>query len=1241
MATARCFCCINDAPILVQNKRMKITKPARLAFVLASALGGLCVALWAALPPLLQFLAESKGSAFLGRQVHVGGIDFKPWSLELTATDVAVDTADGAAKQFAVKRVYLNLEWQSLLRLAPVVKALQLDSPAVLLTHLGAGRYDIDDLVQHLNTPPDPSGPARFAVYNIAIQGGTFNLMDRNAAMHTERKHSVRDLTLELPFISNLDAYQSIEVAPRLRFTLNDVHFDSSAHGTPFARTPQGVLALQVAGLRLDPYLPYLPAALPVKIKNGVLDADVHIDFKQPPAPAAPFVSVRGQIRLAALHLQNAQGLDLLQVGSVQVDMADVRPLERSVKLARVQVTAPVLQLARNPQGVLNWLLPKPAPATASVPSVAPDAAPWTAELAHFSVQQGAVQWLDASVRPRADVQLHDLQINAEKLQWPANAIATANGSVRISTLDKRRGVKPAPLAFKAEGTDKEATLHINLQGLSLDFAAPYLADYLEPKLAGTLDAAVDVHWNAPHWTLDVQRAAVNDFALQTPASTAPAVATKAQPASGGTQSAAQQMPSFKLLEVKDAKVDGTRQDVRIASIQLKNPSAMLNRDAQGQWAFMRWLKPRPAPTTTSNKSNPPQKPWKLALDQLQVSNGNIRLEDRSADKPVRLLVTDLQSQLKNLRWDGKNLAAQAMPLTLSASVQSGRTDPGSIDYQGSISVQPHLQVQGKFKIHELPLHAVYPYVSSQFNVDVLRADASLQGSIQWAAKPAGMELGLQADALLEDVRIKSLPAMQRGADTLGMGEELLRWKSLHVPGIDLTMAPDAPLKINIQQIIWSDFYAKLMVDKNGRTNLQDLMRAAPAEAEKMKPDAPVPVIHLGSVKLVNGKVDFTDRFVQPNYSADLSDLSGTLSQVSSVSTSGVIQMADLALRGRAEGTAQLEIIGKLNPLVKPLMLDIRGRVNDLELPPLSTYSVKYAGYGIERGKLSVDVRYNIQADGHLRATNKLVLNQLIFGDKDQSSTASLPVKLAVALLQDRNGVIDINLPISGSIDDPEFRIGPILFQVFGNLIKKAVTAPFSLLASAFSDVDDLNNDAGNIHFSAGSSTLTESSEKALSKLAVVLLQKPGLIVTVSGTAGEVAERAAMQRAQLLTLLQNHKRRRANVADSHLQSVAALPAAEYAVLLKEVYRRADMVKPRNAIGLAKDLTTAEMEELMLENIKVSPDAVRDLALERSVVVKNYLLAHQIPKERLFLGAAKTVAEDAAWIPYAEIDLSAP
>ncbi len=132
-----------------------------------------------------------------------------------------------------------------------------------------------------------------------------------------------------------------------------------------------------------------------------------------------------------------------------------------------------------------------------------------------------------------------------------------------------------------------------------------------------------------------------------------------------------------------------------------------------------------------------------------------------------------------------------------------------------------------------------------------------------------------------------------------------------------------------------------------------------------------------------------------------------------------------------------------------------------------------------------------------------------------------------------------------------------------------------------------------------------------------------------------------MQRAQLNKLLQNHKRRRANVTESNTKVDAILPAEEYATLLKEVYRRADIVKPRNALGLAKDLPTAEMETLMLANMKLSTAAARDLALERSVVVKDYLIAQQIPKERLFLGGVKTEATPEGWSPSAEISLSMP
>lgn len=179
---------------------------------------------------------------------------------------------------------------------------------------------------------------------------------------------------------------------------------------------------------------------------------------------------------------------------------------------------------------------------------------------------------------------------------------------------------------------------------------------------------------------------------------------------------------------------------------------------------------------------------------------------------------------------------------------------------------------------------------------------------------------------------------------------------------------------------------------------------------------------------------------------------------------------ATLELRGKAEGTASLEILGKL----KPLALDITGKVRDLELPPLSPYAVKYSGYGINRGKLSVDVNYVVLPDGRLTASNKLVLNQLSFGDKVEGSNVSLPVKLAVALLADRNGVIDIDLPISGSLNDPQFSLGPVIVKVIFNLIAKAITAPFSLLAGAFGGSAE---ELGVVGFASGSALLAPEGQ--------------------------------------------------------------------------------------------------------------------------------------------------------------------
>jgi len=181
--------------------------------------------------------------------------------------------------------------------------------------------------------------------------------------------------------------------------------------------------------------------------------------------------------------------------------------------------------------------------------------------------------------------------------------------------------------------------------------------------------------------------------------------------------------------------------------------------------------------------------------------------------------------------------------------------------------------------------------------------------------------------------------------------------------------------------------------------------------------------VTIARTTIQGGTVSFSDRFIKPNYSAVLTDLAGSVSGLSSAPGTA----ADLEVRGRLDRSAPLAISGRINPLADELFLDVKAGVKDIELGALSPYSGKYLGLGIDKGKMSFDVAYRVEKR-LLTAENRLVLDQLTFGGRVESAEAtSLPVRLAVALLKDRRGVIDVNLPIGGSLDDPKFGVGRIV----------------------------------------------------------------------------------------------------------------------------------------------------------------------------------------------------------------------
>ena len=294
-----------------------------------------------------------------------------------------------------------------------------------------------------------------------------------------------------------------------------------------------------------------------------------------------------------------------------------------------------------------------------------------------------------------------------------------------------------------------------------------------------------------------------------------------------------------------------------------------------------------------------------------------------------------------------------------------------------------------------------------------------------------------------------------------------------------------------------------------------------------------------------------------------------------------------------------------------------------------------------------------MQPDGKLTAKNKLVLNQLSFGDKVEGATASLPVKLAVALLSDRNGVIDLDLPISGSLNDPQFSLGPVIVKVIINIIVKAITSPFSLLAAAFGGGG--GDELSTVAFASGSAVLAPSAQASLDKVAKALLDRPSLKLTVVGASNLEAEREGYKRARLDELVRAEKRRGVITSGGTATALVTVSAADYPALLKEAYKRTDITKPRNVVGLAKDLAVDEMERLLLADIKVTDESMQALALQRGVAVKEYLATKDLPLDRLFLGASNSLKkpaseaakpdakpeakQDAPWVPRADLSIA--
>ena len=1241
---------------------------------------------WLALPRWIAGSGMALASDALGRPVSVAAVRFEPWRLGLVVEGLRVGAADARQPpQLEVGRVDAALSLRSLWHLAPVVESLRVEHPVLRVARTAAGHYDVDDLLARLNAPKPPpppeAKPARFALYNLELADGEVRFDDAPA----QRVHVLDRLTLSLPFVSSFAADVQVRVTPSLDGRLNGVPFGGSAAAEPFLHDGESDAQLRFSGLDLAPYLGYLPASLPLRIGKGRLDADLHLRF------VAQRIELGGQLALADFAAAAPQGATRVGWRRLDVQLKSLEPLQRELAFDAIKLDGLALMLDRDAAGGFGLaptdaaappsarpghaasagqavraaqaspVAPSRGPAPASAPAAAaPAPTPWRISLEAFELADAVLAWHDRGVQPAAQVQVGALNARLDALRWPLAGTAKLQLAMHVgaATLQGQGTLAPDKAVFGAQW-----------QGLALAPFMPYAGGAPRARVSGLLDGRLAFKVAQPlapgaaeRAELSVDALALREFAVATPQG-APVLGVAA-------------------LRVASARVLPGAHKVELGAVRFETPRVDASRDAAGQLNFAALM----APSDSSTSAPPVRRAgsagspgsaasagaaaapaWSVSLAGVVVEQGALRWRDAAVgagDAGADVQLDQLAFELGALDWPRSAPTKVKLALRVGGTDGAGGTPRGSLLLAGRVGLAP-LQLDASLQTNQLPLQVLSGYLDPAWNLRLRRVELGVKGRVTAQQAANGWRVHWLGDALLADLRLQQLKD--------GDGQPLLSWGALNFDGLDVALRPgDAP-SVALKQLRLDDFFARLLVNEQGQLNLREIgpggaavtpgqaasaaaatavtaasaPAAPPAPASAVlaaAPAASAPPLHLsvGGVQLSKGKVDFTDHFIRPNYSAELSELEGRLGGFSSDQPA----LADVDLHGRVAGTGLLTISGKVNPATKPPLLDLGAAATDIELAPLSPYALKYAGYEIARGKLTTKVHYRIDAGGKLEAANQVILNQLEFGAAIASPDATkLPVRLAVALLKDSHGVIDVNLPISGSINDPEFSVGGIIVKLIVNLIGKALTAPFSLFSGGGT------SDLSQLACAPGAATLADASQ--LDALAQMLQDRPGLTLTITGAADLARERVAIEQAALDGAIERERRRERHRRDLAAGSAASgaaadaapppLGAAERERLLKLVYDAAKLPnKPRNLIGLAKDIPAEQMRALLLPSYPVDAQSVRDLALARSVGVRDALVARGIASSRLFLGAPQVAAEgDAtAWQPHIELKLGA-
>lgn len=770
--------------------------------------------------------------------------------------------------------------------------------------------------------------------------------------------------------------------------------------------------------------------------------------------------------------------------------------------------------------------------------------------------------------------------------------------------LDWTGTIRAAPIAFHGM---------LKLDGLSARTVGTYLGPVLPAEISrGTValqgDFAIDgaapgATAQGVRITVDVPQAQVSGLGLR-------------------PRQAASDYVQLNRFTLGNAHIDLEQRSIRVGAITLAGADVRGWLDEGGKLNLLELLghsaaPPHGSPATSAAPAPPAVSPpsasripgWHIAAPDIRIEDTRVSLEDRAIKPAVDLTLGALTARITG--YDS------SPDSRITVAMQTAVNGGGKLRLTAAVTLQPEA-ASAKLELGHVDLRALQPYLNKYTALTLASGFLSTT-----------LDIDRRADGQLDTAGRIDVADLRAVDDDLK--QDFLKWQELHIVGFRYV---SSPASLRIQHITAVAPYARVIIGADHTVNVSEALHprgahpkaaaAQTAQAVAPPPDGkpaagsspPSMAMTIGLVRIVTGTADYADFSMQPNFATGIQDLHGTIEGLSSDPGS----RAKVSLKGKVDRYAPVDISGVVNLLSASTYTDISMNFRGLELTRMTPYSVRFAGYKIASGTLDADLHYKVD-HGILNADHTLVIDQLQLGDQVPGPHATkLPLRLAVALLKDRDGVIRLGLPVTGSLNNPQFSLGPLIGKALLHLLEKAVTAPFALLGRAFGGGADMNR----IDFPPGSAALLPATQARVAALAKALAQRPQLQLQVPAAFAPDVDRPALAkrklRDELLALARSgagaghggRTRGRQQVPKPAAgKEVLELPGEHYR-LLRAAYQNALGPKAPLPASAQKvppfEPAILEMQSTLLERMQVSDADLQALGQRRAEAIRSAIVA---------------------------------